>query len=156
MITCEIFLRMQVGVELGSGGCHIVSSANGESSIISRCRGMFQGNAGQSCCRGMSSGRADGDHRVKECEKSIVSRCRGMFPRYPDVVECFRECRSTLQSWNVSRAGTGGRHRKVTYDESGSPNSYQQHFPLAVMEFFGSPISTSGVAVIRICVVCVL
>src|ERR1044072_2541258 len=103
MITCEIFLRMQVGVELGSGGCHIVSSANGESSIISRCRGMFPGNAGQSCCRGMSSGRADGDHRVKECEKthrismswnvSEISRCRGMFPGVPvnpAVVECLQ------------------------------------------------------------------
>src|ERR1044072_2541259 len=92
----------------------------------------------------------------RNVKKPIVSRCRGMFPRYPDVVECFRECRSILQSWNVSKAGTCGRHRKVTYDESCSPNSYQQHFPLAVMEFFGSPISTSGVAVIRICVVCVL
>src|ERR1044072_5165512 len=77
-------------------------------------------------------------------------------PSYLDVVECFREFRSILQSWTVSRAGTGGHHRNVTYDESGSPNSYQQHFPLAVMEFFGSPISTSGVALIRIYVVCVL
>src|ERR1044072_1788302 len=90
MITCEIFLRMQVGVELGSGGCHIVSSANGESSIISRCRGMFPGNSIQSCCCGMSSGRLDGDHRVK----CIVEN-----PSYLRFVECFRDI---PMSWNVS------------------------------------------------------
>src|ERR1044072_3370469 len=148
---------MQVGVELGSGGRHIVSSANGESSIISRCRGMFPGNAIQSSCRGMSSGRLDGDHRVKcICGKSILSPIRGMFPRYPDVVECFRGCHAILQSWNVSRAGIEGHHRKMMFVEVASQR-LTNNIPLSCHGvLWWSHLYQQGSWCIRLFVVCVM
>src|ERR1044072_1204981 len=129
----------------------------GESSIISRCRGMFPGNAIQSCCRGMSSGRLDGDHRVK----CIVEN-----PSYLRFVECFRDismswnvsggCHAILQSWNVSRAGIEGHHRKMMFVEVASQR-LTNSIPLSCHGvLWWSHLYQRGSWCIRLFVVCVM
>src|ERR1044072_9611708 len=75
---------------------------------------------------------------------------------YPDVVEFFRECHPILQSWNVSREGTEGHHRRMMYCESGQED-LPAAIPLDVMEFFGSPTTSVGSLVYPdMCCVCVV
>src|ERR1044072_5743096 len=137
---------MQVGVELGSGGCHIVSSAmvNHPSypDVVECFREMPSNPVAVECLQG--------GHMV------IIESRNVKNPSYPDVVECFRECHPILQSWNVSRAGTEGHHRRMMYCESGQED-LPAAIPLAVMEFFGSPTTSVGSLVyLDMCCVCVV
>src|ERR1044072_7167062 len=83
-------------------------------------------------------------------------KCYVKNPSYPDVVECFRECPPILQSWNVSRAGTEGHHRRMMYCESGQED-LPAAIPLAIIEFFGSPTTSVWSLVYpNMCCVCVV